>query len=468
MPVSTPELSVDARLAGLDRDQLLVIVWRLLHHQPDLEELVHLPLPGERRGADRNHIRAMVGFVLSSMGDDWRASARARSELRPLVELGSQYLDQGEVEEARVVFVTLADSILSRYERIWDAESEVAEIVALCVEGLGRCLLRAADEATRVAVLREIFAIYRWDALDSGGYGMEDAPRKILIEATTPAERSRVAGWVREALSQGSTRYGRWSRQRAGRFVLDLVGTRLEPAELERLFTETDLDAARMDLLLNQGRTSEAIQLLRDAEGDSLTRLADRLIAAGLGDKARAVVRDHLSALEPANQSTREWLVAQGVALSDDIEDLVEAIRSFQLRKTITTYQELKLQALTARRWPEVLALVGVLDPHLKNLQPVRARVKAELGDVAGSLAELDGLTGGTWNSAAREVARSLETTHPDVALELYHRLVQVLRAHGTKAAMDQVSDLERHLENLERERGGRVSAPPGALEITE
>ncbi|MFM9994830.1 MAG: hypothetical protein ACKVU4_03405 [Phycisphaerales bacterium] len=57
-----------------------------------------------------------------------------------------------------------------------------------CVAGLGRCLAATTDRATREGLLSDVFAVYRWDALDHGGYGMDDAPRKVLLGGTTPAE----------------------------------------------------------------------------------------------------------------------------------------------------------------------------------------------------------------------------------------------------------------------------------------
>ncbi len=445
---------LDPRLAALDRDQLEALVRRLVSREPDLEDLVHLPLPGERQRADGRHMAAQVSRILLTMGDDWRASSRAERELWPLVEIGTQYLDQGAPDDARTVFVAISITILRHYEQIRDEESEVAGIVGQCVEGLGRCLAVATSAAEREALLRDVFAVYRWDALDHGGYGMDDAPRRVLLGEATPEERSTIATWVREAMPRGSANHGRWRRQHGGRFVLELVGRELDDAGREALFAEADLDGARLDLLLAQGRELEAVRMVRDAASDSLVGLADKLVAAGLLDAARSAVRDHLSVLEPDNHRVRDWLVKHGVPLPANVDALVEAVRWFQLRPNIRSYQDLRREAGDAGRWPAVLGLVGNVDPQRKNLQPVRARIRADLGDSAGALAELEGLTGSSWKSAVADVAGSLAATHPGVAAELYRTLIDALVAHGTKAAGKQAAEVRLRLAALETRHG--------------
>lgn len=446
---------LDLRLAALDRDQLEALVRRLLAREPDIEDLVHLPLPGEVQRVDKGPVAAQVTHILRTMGDDWQASTRAQCMLWPVVEVGEQYLERGLLVDARTVFTTIATTILRHYEQIRDEESEVAGIVGQCVEGLGRCLAVTTDPVTREGLLGDVFAVYRWDVIDHGGYGMDDAPRTVLLAGTTPAERARVATWVRSAMPQATAdRYGRWRRQRAGQLVLDLLEPDLDARDRERIYAEADLDRPRLDLLLEQGRHEEAVELLRATSADELTALADRLIAAGLGDAARSAVRDHRAVLEPANHRVRDWLERQQVALPPNLEALVEAIRWFQVRTNIGSYQDLRCEAEAAGRWPAVLGMIAALDPHQKKLQPVRARVLADLGDATGALAELEGLTGSTWKSAAIDIASALEATHPPIAVDLLRRIVDVLLAHGTKAAHAQAAELRSRRIALEARIG--------------
>ena len=84
---------LDARIEALTRDQLATLVRRLVRHDPDLEDLVHLPLPGEASRVDGGRIRDQVGRNVQGIGWDWRASSRAERELWPIVMTGRKLAD---------------------------------------------------------------------------------------------------------------------------------------------------------------------------------------------------------------------------------------------------------------------------------------------------------------------------------------------------------------------------------------
>ncbi len=449
-----PDDHLNTRLATLDRDQLEALVRRLVNRQPDLVDLVHLPLPGEARPADGRHIVAQVTEILVTMGDDWRASTRAEAALWPLVELGVQYLNRGALADAHTVFASITTTILAHYEQVRDQESEIAGIVGQCVEELGRCLAATTDIPSREALLRDVFAIYRWDTLGRGGYGMDEAPRRLLLSATNPTERALVAGWVRQVLTAPPAHVGRWGRRNAGRLVLDLVGSDLNTADREQLFTAAELDGPRLELLLAQGRHDEAVRLVQHIANDGLLGLADRLVTEGLVDEAREAVRDHLAVLDPRNHRVRDWLTRQGVALPSNLDALLAAITRFKARPGVRAYQDMRQEAVAARCWPKALVVVGPLDVHRKALQPVRARRLADLGDAAGALAELEGLTGSTWKRTAVDVAAGLEGSHPAVAADLLRGIVDGLLKHGTKPARTLAAELGARLAALEQRLG--------------
>ena len=87
---ATTKTTIDARLQALERGQLIEVIQRLLKSAPDLDDLVFLPVAGEQKPVDAQHIRVQVAGILVNMGDDWRASTRAEQELWPLVAIGTQ------------------------------------------------------------------------------------------------------------------------------------------------------------------------------------------------------------------------------------------------------------------------------------------------------------------------------------------------------------------------------------------
>ncbi|MBN1337364.1 MAG: hypothetical protein JXB39_15510 [Deltaproteobacteria bacterium] len=63
---------------------------------------------------------------------------------------------------------------------------------------------RARHQAGRPeALLDAVFRVYRWDALDHGGYGMDRRARDVFLTQTTPEELGLVVTWVRTALPSG-------------------------------------------------------------------------------------------------------------------------------------------------------------------------------------------------------------------------------------------------------------------------
>ena len=189
---------LDTRLAQLDRGQLVALVKRLVSRRPDLQELVLLPLPGERRPVAARHVAVAVARILDAMGDDWQASSRAEEELWPLLTIGDQRLEGGALADAQTVFVAVIQAVLPRYGQLYDHESEIAGIVDECVKGLGACLDRSPEPGQRYLLLRGIFAVYRWDALGQGAMGWIRLPAR-----SSSGRRARTKdGWWRAGFAR--------------------------------------------------------------------------------------------------------------------------------------------------------------------------------------------------------------------------------------------------------------------------
>lgn len=445
-----------SRLANLTRDQLSALVERLVARHPDLEDLVHLPLPGEVKRADGAAVSGHVMGILRKMGDDWRASSRAQYKLDPIVEMGTSYLEQGRIEDARTVYRAVIDGILPLYEQIRDEESEIANIVCECVEGLGKCIDATEDPSLRERLLRDVFHVYRWDTLDHGSYGMDDPAQTVLLSHTTDAEKDRIATWVRDALPPVNRDKGSWGRQHGGALILLLVGDRLDAVARETLYTQADMAQERIDLLLAAGRNEEAVEVLRTAGGD-LVVLADRLVAAGLGDAATAVLDQHPAVLHPDASYLRKWLLKRGRVDAASLEKLVWAAQRFTQSTNIGHWDELRRQAASTGRWEQVLpyALAAVTNDKA-GAQGARARVLAAAGRLDEAEAVLLRLPEGSWKRAALEVAAAAESGRPELAVSLYTRVAEGLRSKGTKPAREELVLVEGRLAGL-RARADRT-----------
>jgi len=385
-------------------------------------------------------IRVEVEEILQNLGDDWRASAFAELLLSPLVTLGNRLREAGALDDARAVFNTIITSILARYEQLWDAESEIASVVTACVDGLALCLGLLSAPTERQPLLEDLFAVYRWDALESGGYGMDMAPRRVLLEQTTSDERRTIASWLLDALPVGSDTPTRWRRQEGGRFILQLRAD-AAPSDMEReqLYERADLAGPHLDLLLTQGRTAEALRLTQRASADALVALAETLTAAGLAEQALAAVRGHVSVLHADRKHTRDWLRARGVTLPEGVEQLCRMIATFNEHPTVRGYRELRERAEQAARWPQALELIA--SPKPLRLPPVRARLFADLDRADEALAELSNLSDSAWRTCAEDLAQTFAARRPLVAADLYEQLAVERVAHGTRGARKKAAE---------------------------
>lgn len=455
----TPPLKT--RLDTLDRDQLAALVERLVTRHPDLIDLVHIPLPGEKAPADPISVGAHVTRILMMMGNDWQASWRAQFNLFPIAAMGDDYRTQGLIEDARTVYRAIIDAILPMYEQIRDEESEIADVVGNCVEALGACLDATDDRELRNQILMDVFHVYRWDTVGNGGYGMDAPASKVLLANTTEAEKDAVASWLRDALSKASAHEDRYGHRQAGELILRLEGDRLNPATREDTYAQAGMHRERLELLLASGRNGEAIEVLRHANRD-LISLAERLVAAGLGDMADDVMDQHPAVLDSNAGDLRKWLVKRGRIEPNALDQLVRALDHFTYSPLVGTWHRLHAEAEKSGRWQQLLPrALAAVNNELSNAQPARARILAMAGRFAEAETVLARLAEGAWKSAALDVAAAAESTRPDLARVLYTRIGNNLRARGTKPARIELAEITKRLASLSDagDRGTEVTA---------
>lgn len=443
-----PNSPITPRLAALNRDQLVALVERLVARHPDLADLAQLPLPGEVKRADGAGVRAHVTRILLTMGDDWRASSRAQYELFPIVAMADDYRNQGLLDDARVVYRAIIDAILGVYERIRDEESEIGGVVGDCVEGLGSCLDLTSDSGLRTQLLRDAFEVYEWDTVAHGGYGMDGPPEKLLISRTTAPEKALVAGWIQAALTvpSGRPKYG---AQYAGRLVLQLVGDQQDAASREATYRMSGMDVELVDLLLAQGRTDDALTVVR-ASGADVVRLADRLVAAGFAGPVAEIVNRHRAVLDYRSDSVRKWLAHHGVAEPRALDVLAWSLHNFEQSGNVGHWDTLRSQAEALGRLDQVLPhALAAVETERSGYQASRARILGLSGRFDEAEAVLARLPEGAWKRAALVVAVAAETARPALARTLYARVADDLRRRGTKPAREEILWINERLAAL-------------------
>ena len=442
--------SLDARLRKLTNNQLIEVIERLLNRAPELTDLVHLPVRGEAADIDTTHIANQVRDILWNMGDDWRASSRAEVALWPLLTIAEGYLDQGRRQDAQRTYTTIIGAILEQYEAIRDEESEVAGIVSQCVEGLGRCLRRCDTSAERQNVLDDIVAVYRWDTLEAGGYGMSDAPQQVVNNLASPAEKEAIARAVEAALPSTTGRFARWKRRTAGRWILALREHQaLDHHALEGLYERAAMTEPLTALWLDQGRHVDALRLLANAVDDEVLPIANALAHAGFETEAVDVVKRHPVVVESSAHAVRSWLQDRGIEISEELTQLTRLLGRVNWSGAVRDYNTVRQLAERLGRWDQVKVRIELPRTQSKSKAPMRARVLALRGEADAALQELDLLKDGPWRTAAEDVADTLAADHPSAARVLYAALKADCDARGTKAAKTMARRVRGKLEAL-------------------
>jgi hypothetical protein len=447
--------TLDARLERLDKAELVALVQRLVRRSPELQTQLELELPaqggaGAPLPVDIQALQRQVGRALGGRGGygyDWGTSYAMSVELQPSLEVGDAYLERGDYRNAAVVYQTVAQSILERYDQIHDEESELAGVVNQCVDGLAECLRASDTPATREAIVKALFDIYHWD-IQFGGVGIGDGVPTILVEQGSPEERQLVAGWVRASLPAGDDSFASYRRQAYGRFLLELEYDTLDDESFLRTCRETGQLNRLVERLLERGRVDEAATAAREASDHQLRGLADLFNGHDQAALFENLVRERLATSH--DLYLLGWLKQRTRDTGNLEEALTLAEQLFWRAPAVAGYQEVKELAQGQGRWDilreslrsklaerenyALLTEIYLVDAEIDRALETLARVKpsAWLGYGADTL--------------HLRVARAAEESRPEAAIRLYR--MEVERLIGQQGR-DNYAAAARHLTRV-------------------
>src|SRR5690606_38158414 len=120
------------------------------------------------------------------MGGD---NARVAANLQPILDLGEELIDRGDVENAATVYLTLIDCMLTYEDCLYSDEGgNLRPVLADCEKGIEECLSSTQDARLREPLLHVLFDLYVWD-VQAGGLGYADESPAILTSQATAEEK---------------------------------------------------------------------------------------------------------------------------------------------------------------------------------------------------------------------------------------------------------------------------------------
>jgi len=269
------------------------------------------------------------------------------------------------------------------------------------------------------------------------------------VRRTTPEERARVAGWVRERLPRGHGWSDDYRRRVFGDLLLQLEGDTLDDAAYLAVCRETGKIEELVERLLRLGRRKEALRELEAADDHGLLPLADLFVQHAHADDAEKVVRARAAKSEHPF-GLLNWLKARAEARGDAAEELALTEQLFGLRPDVAAYDELR-RLVGPAAWPaKRAALLRELERRRADWLLVSVYLKE--GEVEKALAVVKS-DWGRHSGRKLDVAKVAEKEHPREALELYRdaaeRLIEQRGRDAYKTAcghLKRVRELYRRL----------------------
>ena len=375
---------------------------------------------------------------------------RITQDLLAIKETADNLVLQQDYLSAATIYETLVMEIFDRshlyseeaeeyddydeyYEQEWyhPEEEGLGDLVRECVEALGNCLAQEqADRVAREKIIEVLFAIYQQD-LKAGSIGLAARASELLVEHTTPLERSTIAGWLRDALTDEMEEISSSRRQEYGRFLLALEKDTLDDETYLQICRETHRIFDLVDRLLALGRVDEAIREAKQVNDSDLLNMVHIFVEHGQDIVAERLILER--AEQTKGRHLLDWLKKRYLARNDQDAALEVAETIFRTYPDLEGYKEVRQLATPLGRWetlrPELLAFVE----ESRNT-PLLIHIALDEGEIDKALALLKSDSKPDYRYAyyyniELTVAKAAEETRPRAAIEIYQKQAEKLIA---------------------------------------
>lgn len=433
--VEEPNSALERR----SKEELIALVKQMLKRDPDLETLLELPLPGSKRASDKVDPKIYRGQVAAAFrgGEyEWGSEDEIAREVDATLDLGFEFLEQEDLQNAVAVFEAVAEEVLKRYEEFSDETGAMSELVGRAVEGMGTILqTNPTEQEFRQRVLRALFDVYKFD-IDYGGVGLSDEVPELILKYASNSEKQGVTEWVRGAMKKrsGDSWSDNWHRQVYGGFALKLQKGQLDDETYIRLCREAGRLDDLVERLLKLGRLDEAQKEAARAEDYLLLQLADLFVRRQHSEIAESLVLERV----PKSKDPRvlEWLMKRGKAKGDSAAALEWARQIFDLEPSLEQYKRVRKMAKPDGNWRKVRAEL-VENLNAKKEYDLLTQIYLDEKDISHALEAVEKIKLGTvfWHYGLHlNVAKAAEAKHPRDAARLYRKAADRIIGQRSRA----------------------------------
>jgi len=442
-----------------NKEELIMLVTKMIDRHPDLEMLLNLPVLGSAKTGkplDPKVIERQVQHVFRNFDYEYGASNEAASLLEEICALGDTYAAAGDWRNATLVYQTVAEGVLDNHEM--DQDGELLGIVDACVTGFGEGLAAVDDASLREVILRHLFDIYLWN-LNSGGVGVGDETPTILVERSTPAERQRIAQWVRDTIPNAASTYSNWKREALGGFLLELELDTLDDEAFLRICRETGRVHDLVERLLRLQRVEEAVAEAQKASDYDLLAMTVSFTAHDQSDRFAHLIAAR--AQTSPDRRLKEWLKERALKQGDPAAALKLSETMFSEQPSLAGYKEVKELAQQTKQWDAARTRLMAHVTADKRQATLLVQIYLAEGDIDQALKLVQSPTGqnsyslGFGTSMLQiEVAHAAEATRPHAAINLYLQIVKQLIAARNRGSYAQAAGHLARVRKLYQQTG--------------
>lgn len=433
----------DAALERRSKEELIALIQQMLLRAPALESLLELPLPTGKKSKQKINpetYRRQVAAAFDASDFEYGAAEGIADELSATVKIADDFLAQGDMDNAAIIYEAIAAGIIEHYESVDDESGALGEVVQDCVAGLGKCLEDDAARANaelRERILRALFEVYRFD-VDFGGVGLSDDVPALILKHADAAEKKQAAEWVRAAL-KAAQRAGndsaKWHRQTYGDLLLRLEAHTLNDEAYLRLCRETHRLNDLVTRLLTLNRVDEARAEATHTDDYELLELADIFVQ----QKQPEVAEQLMTERAKTTQDTRifEWLKERSKQKREDANALLWARKINDVRPSLEQYREIRQLATRLGTWANVRAEL-LADFERCRYFDLLTQIHLDEKDIDAALQTVEKTQEDFLYFAPDlhlAVAQAAEDTRPRDALQIYrHAAEHIIQARDRAA----------------------------------
>jgi uncharacterized Zn finger protein len=515
-------------LAGKNREELVALVVRMLGEDPELEDLLALPIPANGAvsddAIDESAIRRQIAAALQddqngygrrgrySYGydrnwdyDDYPA-VRIAGKLERVIALAEESAEAGHWRNAMLLAATLVEEVAPRFHSFYDEDGGLSTIVVRADETLAMCLdaqreLPAKERLTdeeRARLIDALFTIWQ-TSIDGGGLDLGEEGPDAIARGATPEEQRHIGERLRQSMQPVGDDAHQWQRAFHNRAAIGFLSLLSGEAGLcgEALLAEyrnAELWDDAVKVLVELGRIDEAVHLAsrKLTMANALLAFADRLVASGDAERVErvmALVDDRLWEREGQNvrddQALREWLERRYGEQGRPDKALELARNRFKAAPAKATYDAVRTAARLPGQpediWP-VLRPDLLKTLHKHNDWYGLIDIHLEEGEIAEALAALEKAVkpsrtyqpslsypwGVSIEGHAARVAAAAEAAFPDEAVRIYRRLAEQRIARRERVNYQAAASYLVRVMRLLEARGRGEQWPPLIAEIRE